>query len=864
MDHPLSPEELLLQARWMRPLAQRLVGESHAAEDVVQESMAAALERRPDARGPLAPWLARVVRNVALRLRRDEARLAERHALRAKDEAYAAGGRGLLDVRAGCDPLASLERLDTQQMLLELVRGLDEPLRATIVLRYFEGLSSAEIARRTRVPDATVRWREQRALQELRARLERRLGSRDAWCALLAPLAEPITLTSTTTVAAAAAGAIAMGSALKLSLAAAALAVVGAGMWMVRESRVADPMAAEAPAAQDPQIPTSKSPESVASPDGASEARSPVVGVVPPAVQSQPDPAESPAPPPATTGSVKARFVDTAGNPWERVSLYRIRNPEPAAVSGADGRVVLELPADGVGRASQTKLVASRPGCALRIMRVAVPAGATVDLGDVVLDREARVRGIVRDEQGRALSRVDLGLSPLDFQERNEGRLRRQGSHLFDRSITAQSGPDGSFELRGVPAGSWRLWGQSEEGAYGVSEPFLVLAGEEELGVDFVVPALRETDAIHGVVLDPAGEPVGLAEVMLSYETEQESGTTGTTTDEAGKFRFLLLLETQSDLVANDKDHRWAEAMLLGVAPGARDLVLQLVDPAAQPKSRLRVSGPGGEAVSKLELHSRAGRPNSYSDTTVPTSELEPGVHEFSVPMASFGLEVIAEGYIASALIKIDPAAMPDEIPVQLQAAPVIVGSVLAKGAPLAGALVAAQRAVDSRLTLNGFPCRMSHSADAESTSGADGAFRLLLESRQPVYLRCTAPGYAPTIVGPIRVDMTGASPPSVTIELGPGGSLEGRVLAADGTSVVGAIVGITNGDGHPRTLRSGHDGKFRFDSLAEGAWLVLEREQEFRTDYTMLSSREGPQAIEWSCEVVAGRTTYHDLLRKP
>jgi RNA polymerase sigma factor (sigma-70 family) len=860
VDHPLSPEELLLQARWMRPLAQRLVGESHAAEDVVQESMAAALERRPDARGPLAPWLARVVRNVALRLRRDEARLAERHALRAKDEAHAAGANGLGDVRAGCDPLASLERLDTQQMVLELVRGLDEPLRATIVLRYFEGLSSAEIARRTRVPDATVRWREQRALQELRARLERRLGSRDAWCALLAPLAEPITLTSTTTVAAAAAGAIAMGSALKLSFAAAALAVVGAGMWMVRESPVAEPLAGEAPVALEDPRPAPQRAEPVRGEAPSMELRAPVAGSSATGAAAAPAPVDPEAPPVTPTGTVKARFVDSAGNPWERVSFRRASEPEPAAVSGPDGRVALELPAAGGGFDSLTQLVASRPGCALRTLRAAIPPGGTVDLGELVLEREARIRGVVRNEQGQGLAEVQVGLSPLDHQEQNAGRLRRQGSHLFDHSILTRSKAGGVFELAGVPAGAWRLWGQSEEGAYGVSEPFEVLAGEEELDADFVVPALRETDVLTGVVLDPSGVPVAGAEVMLSYEVEHESGTTGATTDAQGKFQFLLMLETPSDLVANDPDRRWGEAAVRGVPPGARDIVLQLGDPASQPKSRLRVSGPQGEAVSKLELHSRAGRPNSYSDTHVPTTELEPGVHEFSVPMASFGLEVIAEGYIASPLIPFDPAALPDEVLVRLEAAPVIVGLVRAKGLALAGAVVEAQRAVDYRLTLNGFPCRMSNSADAEATSGQDGQFRLSLESRQPVYLRCTAAGHAPTIVGPIRVDV---GPAPVTIDLGPGGSIEGRVLGADGSGVAGVIVGITNGDGHPRTLRSGHDGKFRFDTLAEGSWLVLECEQEFRTDHTMLNSTDGRQDIEWSCEVQAGRTTYHDLVLK-
>ena len=45
-------------------------------------------------------------------------------------------------------PERLVERVETQRTLASLVVRLDEPYRATILLRYYEGLSAADIARR--------------------------------------------------------------------------------------------------------------------------------------------------------------------------------------------------------------------------------------------------------------------------------------------------------------------------------------------------------------------------------------------------------------------------------------------------------------------------------------------------------------------------------------------------------------------------------------------------------------------------------------------------------------------------------------------------------------------------------------------
>ncbi|MBI5433701.1 MAG: sigma-70 family RNA polymerase sigma factor, partial [Planctomycetes bacterium] len=162
-------EALLAQGGFLRALAQGLLRDEHASDDVVQTAWVHALERGDDE--PIAPraWLARVVRNLALKRRRSEARRATREAAVSRDEAVEAGA-------------STVERADTLRAVTDAVLALDEPYRAVILQRYFEGLELAEIAARSREPLATVRSRHTRALARLRERLDRAHGGeRGAW-----------------------------------------------------------------------------------------------------------------------------------------------------------------------------------------------------------------------------------------------------------------------------------------------------------------------------------------------------------------------------------------------------------------------------------------------------------------------------------------------------------------------------------------------------------------------------------------------------------------------------------------------------------------------------------------------------------
>jgi RNA polymerase sigma factor (sigma-70 family) len=177
---PVSLEELLAHATWARRLARGLVADDRAAaEDTVQEALLAAVQRPPAPGGSLRGWLRQVLkRERASRVLSDRRRQTRERAAMAP---------AIAESPPSPEELAAA--LEVQRLLAGYVLALPEPFRQTLVLRYYEDRSSAEIAGLLDVPAGTVRWRLKEGLDRLRERLDRERGGAQAWRAALAPLA---------------------------------------------------------------------------------------------------------------------------------------------------------------------------------------------------------------------------------------------------------------------------------------------------------------------------------------------------------------------------------------------------------------------------------------------------------------------------------------------------------------------------------------------------------------------------------------------------------------------------------------------------------------------------------------------------
>ncbi len=171
----LDLDKALEQSGWLRSLAIHLVGPDQA-DDLVQDAWVRALERPPRKQTSLRNWLARVLTTLSLNLRRSEARRKWR-------ERSVAGSQAI----EAPDETAAV--LDVQEQVMQAVQALREPYRTAVVLRYFEGMTTNQIAQRLKVPPSTAGNRVARGRHALRQNLEARHGKgwRDASIALLMP-----------------------------------------------------------------------------------------------------------------------------------------------------------------------------------------------------------------------------------------------------------------------------------------------------------------------------------------------------------------------------------------------------------------------------------------------------------------------------------------------------------------------------------------------------------------------------------------------------------------------------------------------------------------------------------------------------
>lgn len=152
-----SVEALQQQRPFLRTLAMSLLVDEYHAEDAVQDTIVRTLQHGPREESGLGPWMRTVCRNLAMNLRRGNARRRQREALVAPPEATAAPDDG--ELRA---------------WVVDAVVSLPEPYRDAILRRYYENQEPRDIARQLGVPATTIYSRLQKGLQRLRDELEQR------------------------------------------------------------------------------------------------------------------------------------------------------------------------------------------------------------------------------------------------------------------------------------------------------------------------------------------------------------------------------------------------------------------------------------------------------------------------------------------------------------------------------------------------------------------------------------------------------------------------------------------------------------------------------------------------------------------
>ncbi len=499
----MSTEEfqaLLADLGWLRTLARRLARDANAAEDLVQDACAIAL-RQPAPPLQWRAWLTEVLRNLVRAERRRGARQQRQLAA--------------LESPTEPDALSTLQRVESQQRLVAAVMQLEEPYRTTVLLRFFDGLPPRRIAQRQRVPVATVHSRLQRALQQLRERLDREYGARSAWLAAFAPFAWPAVRPM--------AGRGAPLASKPAVLAAIVVVVgVGAAWWGSRTS--ADP-GTLAPAVVAPRVVAAS--ESAAAADVAPAERQLVVAAEQPKV--------------AATHRVSGFVCDLQGKampnlvvaamPGEtRAEVERVRRTVRLGTTDAAGRFQGEL-------AAEAALLATLGNEHATVLLGQWTHTATVQ-PVVVVAPAIELAGWLVDEHGQPVGEGQVEL------ELPDGLLARLSMRL-DRTLASHwqtpVAPDGAFRLAAVPSvdGAWLRATVAGRGQVRAPAPTssrrdvrLVLGGSEYRG-----------ELLRGRVVRADGGAAAGARVAM--------GITSCTTDARGEFALPLgRAGAPTDLVA--------------------------------------------------------------------------------------------------------------------------------------------------------------------------------------------------------------------------------------------------------------------------------------------------------------------------
>lgn len=896
----LRPGPADLDAPWVRRLARSLLDDASAADDLLQDTWLC-LRDEPHRAG----YLAAVVRSLAWRRRRGEGRRARRERQAARPEAVPSAAR-------------VAERAEAARRLAEAVEALEEPYRTTIVLRYYDGLSGAEIARRTGTPEGTVRARLKRGLDRLRARLDDGPRGRAGWVSGLGPLVPDARAPGVDGQVhppghpAAATGSLGALLAVKLGTALAFTTVVVALGWGVLWR---SPVGGPGPVA----------------PGASLEAtgEEPADGELPvPSLVRDQQPARDPAraldqaiSPVDEPDLLRARAVDETGAPLESSWMHMPDRPEEAATRDPDGRLVLELEPGTLERLavrSGVRLLdveVGAPGRTTLALRPHLPEGATtLELGEIVLTQGGTISGRVLDRNGAGVEDalvvagqlVSFGAEhSLSASQMGPDELRAE-LQLYQTEtwkVTDRSGPDGGFRLEGVPAGHAAVWARSDSSPWTWEPAVGVRTGEQVGGLELVVGE-APGQVVTGRVLDPLGEPMASTPVVF----RKGGSWRGTLTDERGEFHFVPLDGSARDLVVRSPSPEWEDARIEAVEPGTHGLRVQLerarwssvevVDPAGAPVPagrvvRLPPSGPTDRALDRAH------------------EELDQHGHaRLRRTAEAIRVRVEAPGYRDRIVGPLAPDDVPDPLVVTLEPVPALVGRVLRPdGRPAAGARVGLHLAATGDIERPhwktqawsgaGQPFVFASKRRPFATTLADsqGRFRLALpgidttssdhiatvktgplaslgrdleqqtlegpQSWQAWYVHAALEGEATLTDGPHRFggpDST-ACDEELELRLPESGSLAGQLLLPPGCSPEGWTVWASDGLAGLASAPVSREGRFRLDHLHPGAWQM----RAFEPGRTCWIGEElTARAAAPDIEVVAGETTRHELRAGP
>ena len=491
---PKEEESWLEHARWVRALARDVLRDAQLAEDVTQEALLSAWQGGSAPTGDqarLRSWLAATARNIARMTRRSE---SNRRAREKEAAVHRPSSTGPID-----------ERIEVQRRVAEALATLPAQDREIVVLRYFDGHSVVEIAKRLGATPNSISSRLSRARSRLRTGLDERAEdgrSSPSWAfvALGVGYRPALPAVAATTLSAATTPYWLFPLAMKkFIVVAAALSLLLGGLWFTATPKETNEIEQEASATGAVLPPAGVNAlVAVEAPDERGKLS------LTEAVAQVAEPVDLVAAPSAT-GSLLVKVVsDDTELPVEGVGLRLTSFTASRWFDSKEG----ETDANGERRFHDL-LPAKRLVTAWRSRgsddsgasaKVKVVAGETAEI-TLRIDGGETISGRVIDETGRSVGHAEIWLSPGNGSPMTALR-------------TGYSDAQGRFSIphaMGFQAVGARAPGK-EPSVQMV--PQLVKPRDPEIGTELVVEGLG--GRLNGRVVHPSGDPVPNALVCVA------------------------------------------------------------------------------------------------------------------------------------------------------------------------------------------------------------------------------------------------------------------------------------------------------------------------------------------------------------
>lgn len=576
--------------------SRRMGGDPHRAEEVAQRVFSDLARKAGSLPGDvmLGGWLHRHCCFVASNFARQEARRRNREKEAMEMQALAAGPE------PGWDELAPL--------VDDAIQELPEPDRDAVLLRYMERRDFRGVGARLGVTEDTAQKRVSRALEKLRRILADRgltlsaagLGGLLAeHCVLAAPAGWAGRITSNAlaglsgkTGALATLGALVGMAGWKFAAAGAAVALLTAGLWWKsprQETGAAAPSITRPLASNENSLPQAALTTAPGMPEGASPAIARDSVADPLALRLLILAADTGEPVPNVT-------VDYRG--WEGQQFTRRE-----LLADQAGLCLVSVPRETTTR---LELTTRAEGYADTRLLWQPERGTQIPMVyELSLARGTRIGGQVVDMAGNPVAGAKVGFNHAE----NPVTASDTQSHNFGW-IEVETGPDGDWEINRIADEVVRtLHGSASHPDYLRSEHLFVsreVKAEAELRAGEHVFKLPEALVVQGDVVDPEGNPVPHAEVLLGHPGSNTSRKTTTALD--GSFEVKGAQPGKNLLTAAVDQFAAATVEFEGSAGTPVRITLQ-----PGKLLRMRVSNAAGEPIAgaKLWLDTFNPRPGS-------------------------------------------------------------------------------------------------------------------------------------------------------------------------------------------------------------------------------------------------------------